>query len=160
MRQDLELLDAVNGYSHVHLKLHFKADLYPFYPPRVSLVRPKLSGVVPGAVIAHPRLRLRNWQPFRPISSVIEHLRTFLERFARVDLASASSSLDWSSSYAPPGNLRSSFISLARSTRANLSRNVRRCSITLEMGRNGCQFRRRSRGCAICLLYTSPSPRD
>ncbi|EEH53929.1 uncharacterized protein MICPUCDRAFT_70096, partial [Micromonas pusilla CCMP1545] len=88
MRQDLELLDAVNGYSHVHLKLHFKADLYPFYPPRVSLVRPKLSGVVPGAVIAHPRLRLRNWQPFRPISSVIEHLRTFLERFARVDLAS------------------------------------------------------------------------
>ena len=71
-------------------------------------------------------------------------------------LASASSSLDWSSSYAPPGNLRSSFISLARSTRANLSRNVRRCSITLEMGRNGCQFRRRSRGCSITAPGTTP----
>ena len=66
----------------------FKADLYPFYPPRVSLVRPKLEGFVPGAMIAHPRLHLRNWQPFRPIAAVIEHLRVFLARFARVDLAS------------------------------------------------------------------------
>ena len=46
----------------MQLRLHFKADLYPFYPPRVSLVRPKLEGFVPGAMIAHPKLHLRNWQ--------------------------------------------------------------------------------------------------
>jgi hypothetical protein len=28
----------------------------------VSLVRPKLEGFVPGAMIAHPKLHLRNWQ--------------------------------------------------------------------------------------------------
>jgi len=33
-------LEAVNGYGYVQLRLHFKADLYPFYPPRVSLVGP------------------------------------------------------------------------------------------------------------------------
>jgi ubiquitin-protein ligase len=81
-------VEAVNGYGYVQLRLHFKADLYPFYPPRISLIRPKLESFVPGAMIAHPKLHLRNWQPFLPIAAVIEHLRTFLARFARVDLAS------------------------------------------------------------------------
>ena len=85
--EDLETLDAVNGYDYVQLRLHFKADLYPFYPPRVSLVRPKIAGFVPGAVVAHPHLHLRNWDPFRPIADVVAHLRGFLARFARVDLA-------------------------------------------------------------------------
>jgi ubiquitin-protein ligase len=81
-------VEAVNGYGYVQLRLHFKADLYPFYPPRISLIRPKLESFVPGAMIAHPKLHLRNWQPVLPIAAVIEHLRTFLARFARVDLAS------------------------------------------------------------------------
>ena len=88
LAEDLETLEAVNGYGYVQLRLHFMADLYPFYPPRVELVRPKLAGIIPGAMTAHPRLHLRNWQPFRPIKSVIEHLRAFLQKFARVDLAS------------------------------------------------------------------------
>jgi len=88
LANDLDMLEAVNGYGFIQLRLHFKADLYPFYPPRVSLIRPKLEGFVPGALIAHPKLHLRNWQPFLPIAAVIEHLRTFLVRFARVDLAS------------------------------------------------------------------------
>ena len=88
LAEDLDTLDAVNGYRYVQIRLHFMADLYPFYPPRVTLVRPKLGGMVPGAMAAHPRLHLRNWQPFRPIKSVIEHLRAFLQKFARVDLAS------------------------------------------------------------------------
>ena len=81
------MLDAVNGYAYVQLRLHFKADLYPFYPPKVRLVRPKIAGFVPGAVIAHPHLHLRNWDPFRPIADVVAHLRAFLSTFARVDLA-------------------------------------------------------------------------
>ena len=88
LAEDLETLEAVNGYGYVQLRLHFMADLYPFYPPRVELVRPKLAGIIPGAMTAHPRLHLRNWQPFRPIKSVVEHLRAFLQKFARVDLAS------------------------------------------------------------------------
>jgi len=48
---------------------------------------------VPGAMIAHPKLHLRNWQPFQPIAAVIEHLRTFIVRFARVDLASVGKPL-------------------------------------------------------------------
>ena len=85
---DLEVLEAVNGYGYVQLRLHFKVDLYPFYPPRVSLIRPKLEGFVPGAMVAHPKLHLRNWNPVKPIAAVIEHLRTFLARFARVELRS------------------------------------------------------------------------
>ena len=59
LAEDLDTLDAVNGYRYVQIRLHFMADLYPFYPPRVTLVRPKLGGMVPGAMAAHPRLHLR-----------------------------------------------------------------------------------------------------
>ena len=94
LAEDLDTLDAVNGYRYIQIRLHFMADLYPFYPPRVTLVRPKLGGMVPGAMAAHPRLHLRNWQPFRPIKSVIEHLKAFLQKFARVDLASELNAIE------------------------------------------------------------------
>ena len=85
--EDLEMLDAVNGYAYVQLALRFKADLYPFYPPKVRLVRPKIAGFVPGAVIAHPHLHLRNGTRFVPSRTSSRTSRAFLSTFARVDLA-------------------------------------------------------------------------
>ena len=39
LRDDLELLEAVNGYGEVVMRVSFMPDLYPFYPPRVRVVR-------------------------------------------------------------------------------------------------------------------------
>ena len=63
LAEDLETLEAVNGYGYVQLRLHFMADLYPFYPPRVELVRPNLAGIIPGAMTAHPRLHPATGSP-------------------------------------------------------------------------------------------------
>ena len=86
---DLDILESINGYSHVRLRLSFAPDLYPFYPPSVSVTRPRFVGdAVPGACAAHPMLHLRNWRPLTPVASVVGKLRRFLQRHARVDLAS------------------------------------------------------------------------
>lgn len=44
----LELLHAAlfafEGYDYVELRVAFKEDLHPFYPPSIAVVRPRLHG--------------------------------------------------------------------------------------------------------------------
>ena len=87
LRDDLELLEAVNGYGEVQMRVSFMPDLYPFYPPRVRVVRPRLKGIAAGALAAHPAFHLRQWRPFTPAATVVKFARDFLVRCdARVDL--------------------------------------------------------------------------
>ena len=91
LRDDLDLLEAVNGYGYVNLRVSFMPDLYPFYPPRVRVVRPRLTGTAAGALAAHPAFHLRNWRPFTSASAVVTFARDFLVKCgARVDLESES----------------------------------------------------------------------
>ena len=95
LRDDLELLEAVNGYGYVNLRVSFMPDLYPFYPPRVRVVRPRLTGTVASALAAHPAFHLRNWRPFTSASAVVTFARDFLVKCgARVDLESESNDRD------------------------------------------------------------------
>ena len=95
LRDDLELLEAVNGYGYVNVRVSFMPDLYPFYPPRVRVVRPRLTGTVASALAAHPAFHLRNWRPFTSASAVVTFARDFLVKCgARVDLESESNDRD------------------------------------------------------------------
>jgi baculoviral IAP repeat-containing protein 6 len=73
------------GAELLELRLRFKADLFPFFPPQVDVVRPRLRGVARGALVAHPALRVANWDPFTTCTALVERLRAFLEAHARVD---------------------------------------------------------------------------
>ena len=53
------------GYGHVEIELIFTPDLHPFYPPQVKIVRPRFKGWILGAVMTHPMLNLRSWDPMR-----------------------------------------------------------------------------------------------
>ena len=94
LQADLETLELVNGYDYVQLRISFKPDLYPFYPPRVRVVRPRLAGITPQALAAHPTLHLKNWQPFTATSGVLLFLQNFLQKHARVDLECDLNCLD------------------------------------------------------------------
>jgi len=74
----------------VVLRLRFKADLFPFFPPSVELVRPRLHGAARSALASHPLLRLSNWDPMTGAAALLERLRRFLERTARVDMDCAA----------------------------------------------------------------------
>lgn len=39
-----QVQDVRTGYDYVELRVTFKEDLHPFYPPTIALVRPRLHG--------------------------------------------------------------------------------------------------------------------
>ncbi|CAE7271655.1 unnamed protein product [Symbiodinium microadriaticum] len=88
--EDLKQLKARCGYDYVELRINFREDLYPFYPPSVSIVRPRLLGRhdVQAALACHPRLQLKGWSPFQSSRDMLVSIRSFLDRVARVDLES------------------------------------------------------------------------
>eukprot|EP00434_Breviolum_minutum_P046390 symbB.v1.2.041921.t1/scaffold8866.1/size4814/1 len=44
LAHDLAELQKLQGYDYVELRVTFKEDLHPFYPPTIALVRPRLHG--------------------------------------------------------------------------------------------------------------------
>eukprot|EP01052_Picozoa_sp_SAG31_P025608 SAG31_NODE_2254_length_6073_cov_3.048711_3_plen_206_part_00 len=77
--EDLTAVQQKYGYNHVELELHFTPDLHPFYPPKVTLVRPRFTGWILGAVMTHPMLALRGWDPMRPTACVLDQVRQMLQ---------------------------------------------------------------------------------
>jgi baculoviral IAP repeat-containing protein 6 len=75
------------GADTVELRLRYKADLFPFYPPSVDVVRPRLRGGVRGALMAHPLLRPSSWRWTTTCPELLERLRGFMELHARVDFS-------------------------------------------------------------------------
>lgn len=94
--QGLRELKSMYGYDYIELRLTFKEDLHPFYPPSVAVVRPRLHGDhdIPSAIACHPRLQLRGWSPFQTTRELLMSIRNFLDRVARVDLASSRNNME------------------------------------------------------------------
>ena len=63
----------------MHLRLHFKRGLHPFYPPTAELLWPRCQGPFAGALSSHRMIQLRSWDPWKPIKELILQLRVFME---------------------------------------------------------------------------------
>lgn len=57
------------GYDHVALRVSFKMDLYPFYPPLVKLIRPRFKGFMMGRITSMEMLKLANWDPVKDMKA-------------------------------------------------------------------------------------------
>ena len=63
-------------------------DLYPFYPPLVKVIRPRLQRSMMTRVTTMPILKLTYWDPARDMKSVLMDIKAFLSTWARLDLTS------------------------------------------------------------------------
>ena len=63
-------------------------DLYPFYPPLVKVIRPRLQGSMMLRVTTMQILKLTYWDPARDMKTVLMDIKTFLAAKARLDLSS------------------------------------------------------------------------
>ena len=63
-------------------------DLYPFFPPLVKVIRPRLQGSMMLRVTTMEILKLSYWNPARDMKSVICDIKTFVQTWARLDLSS------------------------------------------------------------------------
>ena len=68
IEQGLQQLKSLYGYDCVELELKFMADLYPFFPPSVRLVRPRLKNFMIGRLVCMPEIQLSSWNPTRTLA--------------------------------------------------------------------------------------------
>merc|ERR1712142_356304 len=75
-------------YDYIELQLDFSMDLYPFFPPLVKVIRPRLQGSMMLLVTTMEILKLTYWDPARDMKSVLKDIRDFLSTWARLETTS------------------------------------------------------------------------
>ena len=105
--EDLKQVETLYGYNYVEIEFTFTPDLHPFYPPQVNIVRPRFKGWILGAVMTHPMFVLSGWDPMRSTLAVIEHVRTLLQSFGRIEVDTQRNDADAfpHSAYSPLENV-------------------------------------------------------
>lgn len=76
------------GYNYIELELDFALDLYPFYPPLLRVVRPRLASSLNQRVTNLDMLKLTFWEPTRSMRDVLTDVHKVLQKVARIDVAS------------------------------------------------------------------------
>lgn len=95
LNQDLQQLRQKYGYDYIQLQLDFTMDLYPFYPPVVKVVRPRLQGSMMLRIANMDMLKLSHWNPTRDMKSVLQEIKDYLSTWARIDLNSDRNNLHY-----------------------------------------------------------------
>ena len=70
----------------VRIMLHFKRGLYPFFPPLVQVVGPRLTSPMHLALTTHAAVAWPTWKATRTIADVMACFRQVLEAHGRVEL--------------------------------------------------------------------------
>nr|XP_022316205.1 uncharacterized protein LOC111119919 [Crassostrea virginica] len=86
--QDLSIIEKNFGYNYIELEMMFQIDLYPFYPPLVKVMRPRLQGFMMQRVTNMEMLKLSYWSPTKDMQSVIQEIKAFLQQWARLEVES------------------------------------------------------------------------
>ncbi len=76
--------------EEVILEVEFVQDLYPFFPPRVTILTPRLKNNLLYHISNLFILRFENWIPTNNIQTILQDIKRILERFGRIDLESES----------------------------------------------------------------------
>eukprot|EP00058_Branchiostoma_floridae_P007171 XP_002592659.1 hypothetical protein BRAFLDRAFT_85147 [Branchiostoma floridae] len=66
----------------------FAIDLYPFYPPLVKVIRPRLQDAMMQRVTNMEMLKLSYWDPAKDMKTVLLEMKDMLQRWARIDVDS------------------------------------------------------------------------
>lgn len=96
LARGLRRLSDIACYDYVELQLSFPRAIYPFFPPSVQLIRPRLAGDAMWRVMNISALRLDTWRPVRErgMLDVCLAIKEQLADWAVVDYDSPLSSLD------------------------------------------------------------------
>eukprot|EP01083_Nonionella_stella_P031450 86143_1 len=86
LNMDLTKLDSLYGYSYVELDIKFSMDIYPFYPPDVRLVKPRLENFMFGRIVCMEELQLSKWNPVRQISDIFKAIKRLLTKYGAVNV--------------------------------------------------------------------------
>lgn len=86
LSKELSEVKTKYGYNYIEMEMTFEIDLFPFYPPLVKLVRPRLQSGMMQRITNIELLQLSYWSPAKDMKSVIEGIKSFLQQWARIEV--------------------------------------------------------------------------
>ncbi|KYQ92653.1 Baculoviral IAP repeat-containing protein [Tieghemostelium lacteum] len=90
----LQQIKKEYNYDYIEIQALFTEDLYPFYPPTIKVIRPRLQGFFLGRISHLELLKLENWNPVCDMKYVLNHLKEILEKFGQLDVNNPMNSLN------------------------------------------------------------------
>ena len=88
LAKDCQELQALHGYDYIELQLDFSMNLYPFFPPSLKVIRPRLQGSLMFGVTNVDCIKLSFWNPAQDMKTVLEKIKDFIQTWARLDVQS------------------------------------------------------------------------
>ena len=83
--------DIIKYNKNVEIDIQIDSKLYPFYPPKVRLICPRLLNHMNGRIATMECLLLSKWSPLFTIETVIHsHFKKLMDRYGQIDASSDS----------------------------------------------------------------------
>lgn len=84
LQRDINELSNLYNYNYIELQIDFHDKLYPSYPPKVSIIRPRLDNDLMYKLPNINILRLEYWTPSRSMDDVILKLYNVINENAKI----------------------------------------------------------------------------
>lgn len=73
------------GKREVQIEIQIDSKLYPFYPPKVRLVSPRLRNHLNSRIATMECLLLSKWSPTFSVETIINYFRKLMNQYAQID---------------------------------------------------------------------------
>jgi baculoviral IAP repeat-containing protein 6 len=83
--KDLMRMNSKYNFNEVELEMKIPMDIYPFFPPSVRLVRPRLKNFMIGRIVCMSELDVKNWSAIRTLNDILGSIRRLLSEYGEVD---------------------------------------------------------------------------
>jgi ubiquitin-protein ligase len=96
LNNQLRQVKKLYGYDFIEIKISLNMNLYPFFPPSIQIVRPKINNSIVYAIMDLEFLKHENWNPTNNLEFVINALSKVFEQHASIHVESKLNNLEQS----------------------------------------------------------------
>lgn len=89
----LKEVNSKFGYDYIEFNIEINQKLYPFYPPTINFMRPRLSTDVMYKLSNLKMVQLKYWSPSRDLKYILTHMKKILNKWAMIDQNSTMNSI-------------------------------------------------------------------
>ena len=96
LNKQLQQVNKNFGYNYIEINLSLNMNLYPFFPPSIKIMRPKINNSIIYGIMDLEFLKYENWNPTNSLEFVINAIHQVLEKHALIMVDSPLNNLDLS----------------------------------------------------------------
>lgn len=82
----LNIINNKYGYNHITIDLMFSDTLYPYYPPIIKILRPKLNKSLMYRISNSRLIQFEYWDPITKIENIIKKIIEIINKWGSIDI--------------------------------------------------------------------------